>query len=79
MKHLTGSVVAISGAGSGIGRALVQEFARHGARLSLCDINLEAVNATAAALADAGVSVIAQRVDASVSVLTDRPANREAA
>lgn len=35
MKHLAGSVVAISGAGSGIGRALAQEFARRGARLSL--------------------------------------------
>lgn len=63
MKQLKGRVVAISGAGSGIGRALAQEFARHGARLSLCDINLAAVTGTAEALARDGVEVIAQRVD----------------
>lgn len=63
MKQLKGRVVAISGAGSGIGRALAQEFARHGARLSLCDINQVAVTATAEALASDGVDVIAQRVD----------------
>lgn len=79
MKHLAEGIVVISGAGAGIGRALAQEFARHGARLSLFDINLKAVNATATALAEAGVSVIAQRVDASVSVLTGRPATRKPA
>ncbi|MDI1301307.1 MAG: SDR family NAD(P)-dependent oxidoreductase [bacterium] len=63
MKQLKGRVVAISGAGSGIGRALAQEFARHGARLSLCDINLDAVTATADALAREGVEVMTQRVD----------------
>lgn len=63
MKNISGRVVAISGAGSGIGRALAQEFARQGARLSLCDINLPAVIATAEALSRDGVDVIAQRVD----------------
>lgn len=63
MKNLQGQVVAISGAGSGIGRALAHEFARHGSRLSLSDINLAAVNETAAQLQANGVQVITRQVD----------------
>ncbi len=63
MKNLQGRVVAISGAGSGIGRALAHEFARHGSRLSLSDINLDAANETAAQLQAKGVQVITQQVD----------------
>lgn len=63
MKNLQGQVVAISGAGSGIGRALAHEFARHGSRLSLSDINLDAANETAAQLQAKGVQVITQQVD----------------
>lgn len=63
MKHLQGQVVAISGAGSGIGRALAHEFARQGSRLSLSDINLNAANETAAQLQAKGVEVITQQVD----------------
>jgi NAD(P)-dependent dehydrogenase (short-subunit alcohol dehydrogenase family) len=43
-------VVAITGAGSGIGRALAEELATHGARLALSDIDTQAVKATLAAL-----------------------------
>jgi NAD(P)-dependent dehydrogenase (short-subunit alcohol dehydrogenase family) len=39
MKDLSGRVVAITGAGSGIGRALAHEFASRGCRLALADIN----------------------------------------
>ena len=63
MKNLLGQVVAISGAGSGIGRALAHEFARQGSRLSLSDINLDAANETAAQLQAKGVQVITQQVD----------------
>lgn len=63
MKNLQGQVVAISGAGSGIGRALAHEFARQGSRLSLSDINLDAANETAAQLQAKGVQVITQQVD----------------
>lgn len=37
MRSIRDRVVAITGAGSGIGRAVALEFARHGARLALSD------------------------------------------
>ena len=40
MKDFARKVVAITGAGSGIGRALAIAFAQRGARLALSDINL---------------------------------------
>ncbi len=39
MKKISGSVAVITGAGSGIGRALALEFASHGAALALADVN----------------------------------------
>jgi NAD(P)-dependent dehydrogenase (short-subunit alcohol dehydrogenase family) len=42
--------VVVTGAGSGIGRALAQELAARGARLALADIDEESVRATAASL-----------------------------
>ncbi|MES3009219.1 MAG: SDR family NAD(P)-dependent oxidoreductase [Pseudomonadota bacterium] len=72
MKNLHNQVVAISGAGSGIGRALAHEFARHGCLLSLSDINLNAANDTAAQLQARGGQVITQQVDVgSLEQVTD--------
>lgn len=63
MKTLSGKVVAITGAGSGIGRASAHAFAREGCALSLSDIDERAVQETAAQLGPLGVQVLASRVD----------------
>jgi len=51
MKNFKNKVVVITGAGSGIGRALALDFAGRGARLALSDINEAGLAETAAAVA----------------------------
>lgn len=46
MTNLAGAVAVITGAGSGIGRALAHELAAHGARLALSDVNGTALEET---------------------------------
>ncbi len=46
MRTFTDAVVAITGAGSGIGRALAVAASAKGARLALCDLNAEGLAAT---------------------------------
>jgi NAD(P)-dependent dehydrogenase (short-subunit alcohol dehydrogenase family) len=47
VSHFQGQVVSITGAGSGIGRALAQNFAARGAQLALSDYNEAALKETA--------------------------------
>jgi len=66
MKDLRSKVVVITGAASGIGRALALKFAKKGANLALCDLNgreLERVSWDAKVL---GVKIYHQVVDVSV-------------
>ena len=46
MKEFSGRVVAITGAGSGIGRALANNLSKKGAHLALSDINEEGLAET---------------------------------
>lgn len=56
-------VVVISGAGSGIGRALALNFAKVGAKLAISDINQENLNETAAQVEKLDTSVHKQILD----------------
>ncbi|WP_431955444.1 SDR family NAD(P)-dependent oxidoreductase [Nocardia lijiangensis] len=62
---LSGRIVAITGAGSGIGRELAVLCAARGAYLSLCDINEAGLIDTADALRSNGHEVFTSRVDIS--------------
>ena len=63
MKDLNGRVAAITGAGSGIGRALATELARRGTHLALSDVDEAGLAGTVALCEGHGVKVTSQRVD----------------
>jgi NADP-dependent 3-hydroxy acid dehydrogenase YdfG len=63
MKKLDNKVVVITGAGSGIGRALALDFAGRGARLALSDINEAGLAETVDAVKHRGAEVKADRLD----------------
>jgi len=55
--------VVVTGAGSGIGRATAEAFAKDGARLAICDVRADRVAEVAAALGDR--VLVAKQVDVS--------------
>ena len=63
MKSFEGRVAAITGAGSGIGRALAVELSRRGAHLALSDIDEAGLAETVARCEGAGVKVSSEPVD----------------
>ena len=65
MKNFEGRVAAITGAGSGIGRALARELARRGAHLALSDVDEVGLAETVALCEGAAVKVTSERIDVS--------------
>lgn len=63
MKSFENKVAAITGAGSGIGRALAVELGRQGCHLALADVNAAALEETRQLLASSGVRVSTAVVD----------------
>lgn len=64
---LEGHIAVITGAGSGIGRAIVKGFAAEGAKVMAADINEAGAAETAAMITDAGGTALSSALD-----VTDR-------
>lgn len=65
MEQFEGRVAVVTGAASGIGRALTGRFASQGMRVVLADVEQEALDAAAQELSAAGHEVLAVRTDTS--------------
>ena len=63
MKDFTNKVALITGAGSGIGRALAEELANHGCNLALVDWNNESLEETCTLVRKKNVSVSVHAFD----------------
>ena len=63
MRELRGRVAVVTGAASGIGRAMAERFAAEGMRLVLADVEPEPLARTIDDLADRGAEVAGLKVD----------------
>jgi NAD(P)-dependent dehydrogenase (short-subunit alcohol dehydrogenase family) len=63
MKLLDGKTVAMTGGGGGLGRCYGMAMAKAGAAVAVCDINIEAAQATTDAIVKAGGKAITVQAD----------------
>src|SRR5215831_13355553 len=65
MKEFKGKVAVVTGAASGIGRALAEGCVREGMKVVLADVEVESLTKTEASMKAAGATVLAVRTDVS--------------
>ena len=70
-KKLQGKVALVTGSGRGLGLAIAQAMADEGARLVICDISTDALEAARQDLSGRGAEVLALRCDVSDSAAVD--------
>jgi NAD(P)-dependent dehydrogenase (short-subunit alcohol dehydrogenase family) len=63
MGRLEGKFAIITGAGSGLGRAMTQRFVQEGAHVLICDINEAGAEATLASLGELASHAAVRRLD----------------
>jgi len=63
MSSLEGKVAIITGAASGLGKAIAELYAKHGARVAIADINQQAADQAAAEINAAGGTAIGIAMD----------------
>lgn len=76
MRNLEGKVAVITGAGSGIGRALADRFAAAGMRIVLADIDEVRLRTAQAELSERGADVLPVQVDVSLGESMEELARR---
>lgn len=78
MKDLRGRVAVVTGAASGIGRALARELASAGARLAISDVNDAGLSETRALAEKLGAEVLAAHLDVADRAAVHRHADEVA-
>lgn len=63
MRDYTGKTAVVTGGASGVGRCLCELFAREGMRVVMADVEVGALEASAAALRAEGLDVVGMRCD----------------
>ncbi len=76
MKTLKGKVAVVTGAASGIGRAMAERFAREGMKVVLADVEEKPLGEVRDAIAKGGTEALAVRTDVSKSEQVDELARR---
>lgn len=77
--HPAGSVIVVSGAGSGIGQATAVLAARQGYKVAAWDINLQGVAQTVAAAGEHGAAIVAVQCDVSDAAAIEAAMTQSAA
>ena len=76
MEQLSGGVAVVTGAASGIGRAVAGAFAREGMRVVLADIEAEALDCAVSELRGGGHDVLGVVTDVSSAESVERLRDR---